>query len=280
MLSSMASVCANCGRNLGMVERIARRETCGACVQDARRQYFERIAQIDEHTDVAAARTELVELAARSRLNREQLAANTREAFQAQIRDVVDDLLLTEDEERRIRRVMMVLDVDDDMLARDFKEDAGLLIAAKINRGWLPTIADPPMLLKRNEVPHLALDAELIKEVVHRETRTSFNGVSVRIARGVTYRVGEARSRSYVTGTSLEAADQGPLYVTSDRTVFVGRRNTIELPHSKLVSLDSFTDGIRVHVSNRKVPPMFKVETGKGWVLTALVNQAAQRLLA
>lgn len=51
----MATPCANCGRNLSMVERIARRETCGTCVQDARRQYLETIARIDEHTDVGAA---------------------------------------------------------------------------------------------------------------------------------------------------------------------------------------------------------------------------------
>ena len=47
----------------------------------------------------------------------------------------------------------------------------------------------------------------LMKEVVDREMRGGSSGVSVRIAKGVSYRAGQVRARSVVVGTHLEAQD-------------------------------------------------------------------------
>ena len=38
----------------------------------------------------------------------------------------------------------------------------------------------------------------------------------------------------------------------------------MEIPFSKLMNLDVFTDGIRFHASNRQKAPLFKMQEGMG----------------
>jgi hypothetical protein len=103
------------------------------------------------------------------------------------------------------------------------------------------------------------------------------SGVSFRIAKGVSYRTGAIRGKSVVVGTELQVADSGVLAVTSQRIAYMGNK-TIELSYAKLMNLDVFSDGIRVHVSNRQNAPLFKVDPGVGEVIAATVNAAMQKL--
>jgi hypothetical protein len=67
-----------------------------------------------------------------------------------------------------------------------------------------------------------------MKEVVDREMRGGSTGVNVRMAKGVTYRVGRVRARSVVVGSHLDPADSGDLVVTDRRAVFMGAKKTLE----------------------------------------------------
>jgi hypothetical protein len=116
-----------------------------------------------------------------------------------------------------------------------------------------------------------------MKEVALREWRGGSSGVSFRIAKGVSYRTGAIRGKSVVVGTELQVADSGVLAVTSQRIAYMGNK-TIELPYAKLMNLDVFSDGVRVHASNRQNAPLFKVDPGVGEVIAATVNAAMQKL--
>jgi hypothetical protein len=146
-----------------------------------------------------------------------------------------------------------------------------------VNDGRLGVIAEPHLITKKNEVVHLETNASLMKEVAKREFRAGTTGVSFRIAKGVTWRTGAIRGKSVVVGTELQAADSGVLAVTSERLAYMGGK-TIELPYAKLMNLEVFSDGVRVHASNRQNAPLFKVEHGVGEVIAATVNAAMQKL--
>ena len=73
----------------------------------------------------------------------------------------------------------------------------------------------------------------------------------------------------------MTAEDQGSLSVTSLRAVFVGQRKTVELPYSKLVTLNVYSDGVQFHQSNRKTASLFQVRNGE--VVAAMVNAASQK---
>ena len=73
-------------------------------------------------------------------------------------------------------------------------------------------------------------------------------------------------------------ADSGLLAITSTPVVFLGNRKTIEIPYSKLLGVEVFTDGIRFSASNRQNAPLFRLENGD--VVAATVNTAVQHFNA
>ena len=77
-------------------------------------------------------------------------------------------------------------------------------------------------------------------------------------------------------GTQLQAEDDGILSLASQRAAHLGSRKTMEFPHSKLMNVEVFTDGIRFHASNRQRSPLFAV--GNGEIVAATLNAAMQRV--
>jgi len=81
-----------------------------------------------------------------------------------------------------------------------------------------------------------------------------------------------------VVGTELVAEDSGVLALSSQRAVYMGSKNSMEIPYAKLLNIDVFTAGVRLHASNRQRAPLFKMEEGMGNVVAATLNTAVQRL--
>jgi len=195
-------------------------------------------------------------------------------AFRAYAEAALADDVLTQEEEDTFDAVSEAVGIEDDW--GDDRDLLFRLVIAKANDGRLSEIEAPHVITKKNEVVHLETLAGLMKEVTLREFRGGSSGFSFRIAKGVRYRTGAFRGHSVVVGTQMQVADSGPLAVTSSRIVFLGSRKTVEIPYSKLVGLEVFSDGIRFSVSNRQNAPLFRVENGE--VVAATVNAAVQRL--
>jgi hypothetical protein len=79
-----------------------------------------------------------------------------------------------------------------------------------------------------------------------------------------------------VVGTHLAPEDHGPITVTSQRVVFTGTKRSFEFPLAKLLSLDVFDDGIRLHSSGRTTAQLFQAGPGSGNLLAATINAALQ----
>lgn len=105
--------------------------------------------------------------------------------------------------------------------------------------------SDPPagMLLKRGETPYVVVPASLYEErVVRTRFKGGSRGVSVRIAKGVSYRVGASRGTA-VSEREAVAVSGGELVMTNQRIVFLGDRKGFEIPYAKLTHLQAFADG-------------------------------------
>lgn len=144
------------------------------------------------------------------------------------IRDVLNEDRLSLAEEERISRLAGVLGVNlAELPHRNFDLWEELAIAG-INAGRLPRVSDSPIVTKPGEIVHAAMIVDLMKEVAVREMRGGYSGVSIRVMKGVSYRVGQVRAHSVVVGTQLQVQDTGTLAITSKRAVFVGRQKTLE----------------------------------------------------
>lgn len=201
--------------------------------------------------------------------NAEMRQANVQ-AVTGLIASAIEDSYLTEVEEQTFLRGVSQLDLNEEDVQQAVSPYRNSFVIARLNAGRLPTISDPVIFLKRNEIAHAQVEASLLKEVVHRESRGGYSGFSIPIYAGVRYRVGSYRGRSVVVGTSLEVADKGILCITSQRAVFKGMRQSVECLYSKLVGLNVFDDGIQFHVSNRKNATLLRV--GDGHLVAAVIN--------
>ncbi len=191
------------------------------------------------------------------------------------------DDVLSRDEEARWEEVCDALGVGSaELAAPEFRALVGRVSIAEINDGRLPELepGTSHLITKRGETVHLETGAALLKEVMDREFRGGSQGVSIPIGLGVRYRTNAFRGRSVVVGSHLALADEGPIIVSSKRIVFMGARKTMDTAYSKLAGIDAFTDGIRIHASNRQTAPLFKVGIG-GEVVAATIQAAAQRAM-
>jgi uncharacterized Zn finger protein (UPF0148 family) len=291
----MPAVCKNCGGELGLFLRLGGHSLCSACGRkereeqrarenEARRKREEARGEYRELLEnLATSPSEVTTLVPKLKTTAETAALSEGEArklhsaaFRAVALKFLEDDILSEQEEHSLFEVSEVFGITQQSFVTDYSDLFYRLVIARLNDGRLPELADPHIIAKKGEVVHAETQAALMKEVTLREFRGGYSGFSFRIAKGVRYHVGGARGRSVVTGTKLVTGDVGFLSVTSRRTVFVGSKKTVDLPYSKLVNLNVFTDGIQFHMENRTTAPLFKVENGE--VIAATVNAAVQRL--
>jgi hypothetical protein len=94
--------------------------------------------------------------------------------------------------------------------------------------------------------------------------------------KGVRYNVGRVKGRSVVVGTEMQIHDVGLLAVSSKRIVFMGEKRSMEIPLAKLLNLDMFEDGVRIHASNRQNAPLFQLQSNTPDVFGATVNAVMQ----
>jgi len=188
------------------------------------------------------------------------------------VRSVIDDDVLTAEEEDHLHRLGGILGTTvQEMATKDgplFEE----LVIAGINDGRFPRLEDPSIMLKKGEAAYGSFAASLMKEQAVRQYRAGTSSVSVPLGAGVRYRVGGMRGRSVVVGTEMIAQDSGVLTVTNQRTVFTGQAKTLEFRHDRMVGLEQFTDGLRMNVSNRQAASLFRMQTPS--IAAALISAA------
>lgn len=252
----MAATCTVCGTKLGFGRRLTGKSLCELHEAEQRTrdaaEAAARAAAKAEYLVVAAsaasdstAAERLPALAAQARMTNAEMRQANVQAVTGLIASAIEDSYLTEVEEQTFLRGVSQLDLNEEDVQQAVSPYRNSFVIARLNAGRLPTISDPVIFLQRNEIAHAQVEASLLKEVVHRESRGGYSGFSIPIYAGVRYRVGSYRGRSVVVGTSLEVADKGILCLTSQRAVFKGMRRSVECLYSKLVGLNVFDDGIQ-----------------------------------
>ena len=110
------------------------------------------------------------------------------------------------------------------------------------------------------------------------KTRRQFvggsQGVSVRVMKGVYYRVGAFKGQS-VEHTERVHIDTGWVVVTTKNIYFAGPKKSIRLPYAKIVSFEPFSDGIGVMRDAATAKAQIFV-TGDGWFTYNLVTNLSQ----
>jgi uncharacterized Zn finger protein (UPF0148 family) len=293
----MAAACTMCGASLSFFRRLTGTLLCSGCEEKLKIQRSEDARIVREkhqtaiidyqrlldsiwkgETAIEAGGKRLTQIEGASSLTVREKDAIAAEAFRRFTDETLKNDILSVAEEDHLLAIGKLVGIDQNKLNTEFDDLLPRLVIARVNDGRLPVLSDPKILLKKNEVAHGSMNADLLKQVTVREYQGGYSGVSFRVMKGVRFHTGGVRGRSVVVGTEVKTDDTGVLTLTSHRAVFVGANRTVEVQYQKLIGMEVFSNGVKFNVSNRKNAILFQVESGE--VVAALVNAAAQKLLA
>ena len=143
---------------------------------------------------------------------------------------------------------------------------------ARIEAGGPLSTGQPSgLILKKDEVCYLSLPADLIEErVVARNYSGRSHGVSIRLMKGVSYRVGQQRGQM-VSQTGLVNISDGYFIITNMRLVFSGSRKSVATDLNKLLDLEVFADGLKIASTTRQKPTFIKFSRTEEAELAAII---------
>lgn len=127
---------------------------------------------------------------------------------------------------------------------------------------------------KGEQVAWAFAESKYLENKTRRQFVGGSQGVSVRMMKGVYYRVGAFKGHS-VEHTERVHIDTGWVVVTNKNIYFAGPRKSVRLPYAKIVSFEPFSDGIGVMRDAATAKPQIFV-TGDGWFTYNLVTNLSQ----
>lgn len=114
-----------------------------------------------------------------------------------------------------------------------------------------------PVILKRGEELVVVLPNITFKEP--RSVRTSYGsygGPTVRLMKGVSFRLGGASHRS-TSHDEITTIDRGTLTITNKRLIYTGSQKTLNYNLSKILSITEYKDAIVIQKENKQKTEIF-----------------------
>jgi len=183
---------------------------------------------------------------------------------------------ITEEEEIELNKIQKYLKIPDEEIVNSKKELAKFRILNEIQNGILPTTIVPNLVLQKNETAHWKENACILEnKVIRRRYEGGSRGVSIRLAKGLSYRVGGHRGQ-ILTDTALIAVSQGELVLTNKRIIFKGDSKSLNMKLDKVLNFEFFSDGINITESSVK-SRLLKLDNPKnidliGAILSTTIN--------
>lgn len=171
------------------------------------------------------------------------------------------DGVVTTEEEAELAKIQEFLEIPDCEISKSKQELAKLRVLAEIQNGNLPTIVVRNVILQKTEVAYWAEPGDLIEEkVVRRRYEGGSRGMSFRIAKGVSYRVGGHKGQ-VVSDVEDVPVSSGDLIVTNKRVIFRGDAKSFNFRLDKLLEIGLFGNGIRI-TGDKGKPRMVQFNNG------------------
>jgi hypothetical protein len=233
------------------------------------------LATAQPGADIEALTQQIEQASIAGRVDEKQRQTVQLEAFRAAVALIVADDLVTEDEEEIINGTAEALGISNEMLNQQAMPELYSIMIARANAGRLEPAKEHELMAQPGEVVYFEAVATLLKEVVIKEYRGGYGGVSFKVAKGVRINTGQTRGRMVPVGTQIQAADAGIFSITDRRAVYAGQRKTFEFKYDKLVGVHLYDDALTLQVSNRQTPSTFEFDRSD--LIAALINSAATK---
>lgn len=200
-------------------------------------------------------------------------------AYNVAFRVAAADKAITREEEAELGKIQQFLQLTDTDIAKTKQEFARYRLLAEIQRGNLPEVRVPTLILQKTETAHWVEPASLIEErVVGRRYEGSSSGMSFRIAKGVSYRIGASRGR-LVVDTANVPVSTGDLIFTNKRLIFRGHKKSFNYRLDKLLDVQLYGQGMQITDTNGKPRTMQFAREGNADVVGSILSHTINRFL-
>ena len=198
--------------------------------------------------------------------------------FSRAVDAALEDGLVTEAEEERISALKDAFGIRQDDAPGAFMKVAQANILRSLDAGQLPTnvkLGDVPILFQKGEQPIWLFNGVTLSRF---RTRTSYvggsQGVSLRVMRGVYYRVGSSRGERVQT-SELTEIGRGAVILTTRNLYFVSSAAPARYQLAKIVSVEPFADGFSVTRDGANAKPEFFAMSEPWFAVNAILKTAA-----
>jgi hypothetical protein len=131
-----------------------------------------------------------------------------------------------------------------------------------------------PFNLQKNEIlVWVFQNVDYYEEKTCTHYKGGSHGVSIRVAKGIYYRVGAFKGRRVQTQEAIH--DTGLLGVTNKQIYFAGSTKRFRIGYNKIVAIEPYSNGISILRDAATAKPQTFV-TGEGWFIYNLMTNLAQ----
>lgn len=185
-------------------------------------------------------------------------------AFDAAIDRYLDDGIIDRNEEQTVARYMQFTGLPQSVLNvnKSLEKVVKSKVLQDVLNGQVPaqrvTVSGNfPFLLSKNEhMIWLFRDVTLQMQKVRREMVGRTSGMSFRVCKGVYYRTGGFKGTPVET-TYMQRIGTGSVCLSDRNLYFHCPEKTLKIPFSKILSLDSYSNGLLVQKDGANDKPMF-----------------------
>ncbi len=274
--------CIHCGKPAGLFR--SRHDACEARAQrrqaellqrkvDLQRQVASAIVDPDQHEALRA----LVEKeSGAGDLDPDAIRGAIAEGWRRSVERCLEDGILDAAEERQLMRLKSAYALTEEDL--DVNGAHTRVVHAAVVRDLLNDIVPqrlhldgpaPVNLQKGEKVVWMFHRCDYLEDKTKREMKGASQGASIRVMKGVYYRVGAFKGTPVYT-THRVHVDTGTMVVTDKHIYFTGPRKSFRVPYTKIVAFLPFDDGFGfVRDTQTAKPQVFR--TGDGWFAQNLV---------
>jgi hypothetical protein len=144
---------------------------------------------------------------------------------------------------------------------------------AQIREGDMPRLTIPNVLFQSGEEAHWCEPARLWEyKVVGRRYEGGSRGISFRVAKGVSLRLGASRGQMVTDSADVPVCD-GNFIITNRRLIFQGEGKSFDTKFDKIIDMTNHADGIRYSEKNRQKPRKIQYFAPNGEIIIEVLNR-------
>jgi hypothetical protein len=271
--------CKFCGKPAGVLR--SKHAECEERHENGKNEITAAISQaLSPSGSLDALQSGLVDIAQRCYVSADERQRLFVQGWTSAVDRFLEDGVLDESEEKRLIELKSRFSLSQADLDTNgaFTRITKAAVIRDVLNGVIPRRVQvegtlPINFQKCEEVVWVFPRSEYLEDKTRRQYVGGSQGVSVRIMKGVYYRVG-AFAGQPVDRTERVHIDTGMVVITNKHIFFAGEVKALRVPYAKIVSFQPFSDGVGIIRDASSAKPQIFV-TGDGWFTYNLVTNLA-----